>query len=649
MIKIIYNLKKVFNNKRNIAFIILVIAINLVGVLYIGLKKENEAFFDQSSILNDRWITLNKNDSIYNDYYFYSEDSKLSSVSVFVQNKDTIDTAQIEASVLDSNNNIICKKIYEIDQGESFIDLKLPSTKTDNIMDLRIMVKNISSNENVQTRIVDGGDINDIENARVAFQVYSTMPSFVTIYIILCFILVNVILVSGYYLIFIKKYNIEKIFICIIFLFGFFYIVTFTPGNIPDDSTHIRNTLGYSSILLSKGSKDNAVIRECEQFMGDNQPSVKTLNAYRKAIIENDNSNVYIDTGIELSGGFLAYLPGTICVTICRMLNIGGILTIYLARITNLLCYSFAGYFAIKKIPIAKVALFTLSLLPMVIHQCSSLSYDTIIIASSWIVIAYGFYFVYGTDKIRKKDIVLYIFFSSVLVTQKAGIYLFVNLIPLLIGKNRINDKKDRLILKIILTIPWLSVLIVPSVISNSSDIQNVSSQGNVVGWANQEAYSFNYFLNHKVDTIILFGRTIVKKFEHYVFSALGQYLGSLNLNLSRNIFVLWLMAIFTSGFKYKDEKGEILKFHKIIYALIFVIVCGACMLAMAFAFTPIGWPTIEGVQGRYFLPVLILLILIIRNKKIQFSNVWKNDFLMSVIILHCVTVINIVGTLISV
>ena len=69
----------------------------------------------------------------------------------------------------------------------------------------------------------------------------------------------------------------------------------------------------------------------------------------------------------------------------------------------------------------------------------------------------------------------------------------------------------------------------------------------------------------------------------------------------------------------------------------------------MAFAFTPVGWPTIEGVQGRYFLPVIVFLVIFIRNKKIIIKNNLNRYFIMFIIILQTITVINILGALIIV
>jgi len=477
------------------------------------------------------------------------------------------------------------------------------------------------------------------------------MPYFVVPLTIIIFAIVDLTLIVSFYFIFIKKETLEKIFIIIVLFCGMCYMILFTPGNIPDDTTHIRNTLGFSSILMSKGTREDIVIRESENFIGDTQPSIKTLNNYRKMINLCDNDNNYVKTGINLSVDFnvISYLPGILLVSLCRILSINGILTIYVARLGNLIIYAVASFYAIKKIPIFKSAMFVISLLPMVIHQCSSLSYDTIILSSAWLVIGYGFDFVYGKSKIKKVDMLIYIFASCILITQKSGIYFLLNLIPILINKSRIPDRKERLLIKVILICPWIITMVGLPILLNNNPAIKSTSKANIVAWANQEGYSLAYFITHIKETVMLFIRTIVKKFDHYIFTTLGQYLGSLNLFLSRNIFVLWLVTLFASGFKTRDDDRDVPIIHRILYLFIFFAVCGASMLAMAFAFTPVGWPTIEGVQGRYFLPVILLLVIIIRNKKIVIKNNLNNYFILLIVVLQAITIINILGSIITV
>ncbi|WP_346678459.1 DUF2142 domain-containing protein [Erysipelatoclostridium sp. An173] len=638
-------------NKKT--FIIISLIIVLISVLityvYINPKLGGDALFDQNNILKDQWSTLEKGKVINNQYAFTSENSKLSSIVVVVQNLDEKLNGTVRATVYNKNNGqLLIEKEKELLPNTQSYDFKIDINENESIENIVIKLENISDNNNIKTRITD---TDNIEEEHLAYRIYSTMPNFVSYFVYGIIIIVDMMIILGIYLTLARKITLEKIFLVVGIICGITYTMLFTPGTIPDETTHIRNTLGYSSILLSEGTSSNIVIRECEQFIGDTQPSIKTLNTYRNLLIENNNSNKYIETDVELSSDFsvISYLPGIIMVTICRLLSIGGILTIYLARFSNFVFYLLAGYFSIKKIPIFKIVLFTLSLLPMVIQQTISLSYDTIILATSWLVISYGFHFVYGNESINKKDIIIYIISSCVLITQKTGIYFVLNLIPLLIGKNRVAEKKERIILKLILTFPWIITMIGLPMITNNNRIEKSVSNGNIVSWANKEGYSMAYFMDNKMETVMLFIRTIVKKFDHYVFTTLGQYLGSLNLILSRNIFIGWLISVFVAAFKTDSDKKDIMLIHKILYIFAFLAVCGASILAMAFAFTPVGWPTIEGVQGRYFLPVLFLLVIFVRNKKIIFKKNYDRYFVMWVIILQGVTIINIIGQILIV
>ena len=550
--------------------------------------------FDKNNILKDRWVPLQEGQIIDNKYSFKSSDSKLSSVVLTVQNLNSQTEGKIRAIVENIDGEILNSLEEIVLPNTASQEIKVEITNKKSSEDIVIKLEEINNSEGVQTRVCDSEDT-DVE-AHLAYKIYSTMPDFVTPLSIIIFILVDLILIISFYFIFIKKESLEKIFIVTVLLCGICYMILFTPGNIPDDTTHIRNTLGFSSVLMSKGSREDIVIRESENFIGDTQPSIKTLNSFGNPII-----------------------------------------------------YAVASYYAIKKIPIFKTTIFTIGLLPMVIHQCSSLSYDTIILSSAWLVIGYGFYFVYGKNKIKKVDMLIYIIASCVLVTQKSGIYFLLNLIPILINKTRISDTKERILTKITLICPWIITMVGLPLLTNNNLAARSVSKANVVTWANQEGYSFTYFISHIKETVMLFVRTVVKKFDHYVFTTLGQYLGSLNLILSRNIFIIWLVALFTSGFKNKNDTADISILHKIIYLLTFFAVCGASMLAMAFAFTPVGWPTIEGVQGRYFLPVIVFLVIFIRNKKIIIKNNLNRYFIMFIIILQTITVINILGALIIV
>ena len=63
------------------------------------------------------------------------------------------------------------------------------------------------------------------------------------------------------------------------------------------------------------------------------------------------------------------------------------------------------------------------------------------------------------------------------------------------------------------------------------------------------------------------------------------------------------------------EESNLKLKYRLINIALIIILI-GGIFLAMYLYWTPTGNTIIEGVQGRYFLPVLLLLMAMLTPKK---------------------------------
>ncbi|MFR2769338.1 MAG: DUF2142 domain-containing protein [Thomasclavelia sp.] len=132
---------------------------------------------------------------------------------------------------------------------------------------------------------------------------------------------------------------------------------------------------------------------------------------------------------------FFAYFPTIIGVIIARLLNLGAKLLHCRYKWDVYLIFTYyiiITYFALKKIPFGKLLLFAVTMLPMTCHQMFSLSYDAVLNATSFFCIAYGMYFVYQSDKVEKKDILLYALGGLILLTVKGSAYAFTLVIPIL-------------------------------------------------------------------------------------------------------------------------------------------------------------------------------------------------------------------------
>ena len=313
---------------------------------------------------------------------------------------------------------------------------------------------------------------NDENSNTFIIKTILSVPNNIKIMAILIMLVLYCFSIFLYHYISTQKIKVECLFLAFIIPLGFAYMLLFPPSTIPDEKAHIRHTLGYSSVILNKGTTDNIIIRESEIYSGLDKPSITSINRYTSNIKLFDSENNYIKTNDAITPGIkmITYIPGIVGVTLARILSLDGILTIYFGRIFTFLFYTIITFFAIKKIPLFKNVLLFCSLLPMTIHQVISLSYDATIFACSWLIIAYGLFFIYGDTRISKKDIIIFSLFSSLLSFQKGGFYILFNFLPILVGKNRIPDAKKRIIFKSCTLLPFLACIILPMVLNTSNN-----------------------------------------------------------------------------------------------------------------------------------------------------------------------------------
>ena len=107
-------IKKIKQNKKlamtTVSIAVFVTTI-LIGYIYISPKMQSDVLFDKNAILKDRWASLQIGDKIENSYHFVSDDSKLSSVLLTVQNADNKNSGTVKALIYDDNANIKRRRV----------------------------------------------------------------------------------------------------------------------------------------------------------------------------------------------------------------------------------------------------------------------------------------------------------------------------------------------------------------------------------------------------------------------------------------------------------------------------------------------------------------------------------------------------------
>ena len=126
---------------------------------------------------------------------------------------------------------------------------------------------------------------------------------------------------------------------------------------------------------------------------------------------------------------------------------------------------------------------------------------------------------------------------------------------------------------------------------------------------ADKLTYMPGYILRHPVDTVLLFVRSAVDNGDHYIRTLVGGSLSYYTLDLAWGWVVVLYLLLAYAALPVQGAKCQPAGRAR-------AVCCGAavlcCLLAVAgcLLWTPIRYETLYGLQGRYFLPVLPLLML---------------------------------------
>lgn len=133
---------------------------------------------------------------------------------------------------------------------------------------------------------------------------------------------------------------------------------------------------------------------------------------------------------------------------------------------------------------------------------------------------------------------------------------------------------------------------------------------------ADSVTYTPGYILRHLSDTVLLLVRSAVENGDHYLRTLVGGSLSYYTLDLAWGWVVALYLLLFFSALPAQntlllpDGYGR-------LWCALAALLC--CLLAVAgcLLWTPTHYDTLYGLQGRYFLPVLPLLLLVCLPRKL--------------------------------
>ena len=431
------------------------------------------------------------------------------------------------------------------------------------------------------------------------------------------------------------KKKIENTFIIIAFFFGLVSIMLLPPFQSPDESSHYQRAysvskgqLYYSVVNNKKGiyiedeltnyissfDRFNGHVDEkfsySEMYFGQEMPKAPTAKTHK-----------YFST-IETS--FIAYLSSGLGIIVSKLFRFGVfhksttyIYSLYFARLFDLFLYIGLMYFAIKKTPILKKSMFAVGLLPISIMLASSCSYDGLVIGSSCLLFSHIMSLIYDSSKrFCFKDTLFFIIFGFFVFFLKYIYVLFLGLL-LFIPCDKFKNRKDK-IFKIALILGFILFLYVIFNIPNY--INSVSGEGAVNG-------QIKFILANPFKYIGILFNSMYVQFGTQLSWILGGF-GNLDSHFPGFIYfimIIYLICLFVLDSSVKDDKIT-LKFKLFNFIMLFLIIIGI-YTALYLVWTPVGDSIIVGVQGRYFLPIVIFTPLLVFGNNFSKRFVGINEF----------------------
>lgn len=315
----------------------------------------------------------------------------------------------------------------------------------------------------------------------------------------------------------------------------------------------------------------------------------------------------------------IVYFPSAVGYHFCKLLGFPFSFCFKIGKFFNLLVYLLIMTYAIKITNIGKKLISFIGLMPSTIFLATQYSYDPPVTAG--VTLGIVVLLKWLTEKEYQVDFKSFItfLFGMLYGCFPKAVYIPLILIFLFIPKNKFKSKFFALYLK--LGILFIFIMMLATFISGDSFSSNLA--GDLRGGNTNSAEQLKLILNYPIGYIKILKDTYISQFFTKLIGmdTLGRYayIGGISSN---SYYLLFIALVFIS---ITDNKNNLMNFWQKM--LILTLVLGICLLiwtALYISFTPVGSNTINGVQSRYFIPLIFPFLLCFQTPKI--SNKFKQQ-----------------------
>lgn len=463
------------------------------------------------------------------------------------------------------------------------------------------------------------------------------------------------------------------VFVLVLTSLGLFYMAVFPPFMVPDSFFHYRSSYMYSNILMGLRAADNidipmriCDIEFCNAFLGagldlnrehymllrDSSfwiPADCSISVFEQSSLHQFDEQFGTTTAATFpymdANPFQLRIVSALGMTLGRILGLGALPVFYLGEMFNLSLYVCLVGYAVHVMPKGKRVMMAISLLPMTLHLAASYSYDVAIIGFAFLLIAVIVKAVADNDPIATREMVL-ISILVILIAPCKFVYVGLSALVLLIPKKKFSNNWKAIGFKtLVIALALLSLILfrLPTIMQmvdlylpdTTASVQTEQAGttktlgGDIAGEPNDTEknidldnqpenapMTFGYAINHPGRFVSLVFSTFDLMFDEYIGTAIGSRLAWLDTRLQAPwwFIMLYIGILVASMLPCRKDDGLSYK-QRAAFLGIGALITLLILISFTFSMTSINDIIIVGLQGRYLLPILPLLLMAIAPK----------------------------------
>ncbi|EKE00160.1 MAG: hypothetical protein ACD_22C00082G0003 [uncultured bacterium] len=377
--------------------------------------------------------------------------------------------------------------------------------------------------------------------------------------------------------------------------------------NFPGSEASLNNYVVGSNLPAGLVDLANGVSHNIQGKISNKQ-SIDQILLHLKQ--KNPASN---ETGAQMFVNFpntalyspIPYIPQALGIAISRFLGTSPLMSLYTGRLFNLAFYICIIYFAVKTSPVLKNLMVSLALMPMSLFLSSSLSPDSMLIALSLLVFAITLNLIQG-DYINVKQVVIFITVSASLALTKSAYFLLpMSLIATFFVKEKILRKKHFLVTFVSFIVSILCVA-----------IWQYFSQKLYIPLRNEvnPFMQLTYICTHPFTYLSSVAVSLIG-YRHYLITQFVGNFGWLDTPLS--IPLVYSYMLFLALVTICDTSKFFISLRVRFSVFVIGIATSLLVITMMFmSWSPVGNKVIDGLVGRYFIPVAPYVFVVFQNTK---------------------------------